>query len=273
MNYIDPHVHMSVRTTTDYEAMAQTGCVAVTEPSFWPGYDRGSAEAFSDYFKQLTETEPARANKFGIDHFCWICINPKEAEDPVLAREVVSMMPDFLAHPKALGIGEIGLNKNTRNEMEAMEAQIKLALDHDTLILVHTPHLEDKLKGARLTIDALKNQRFPSERVIIDHCEEHTIELALDAGMWAGITLYPNTKCSVSRAVDIWEMYGDTNRIWMNSAADWGVSDPLAVPKTLCEMKRRGHSDEEVHDYGFESPIRFLAQSAEFQHQRYLCKR
>ena len=40
MEYVDLHAHMVSRTTDDYRAMAMSGCVAVTEPAFWAGYDR-----------------------------------------------------------------------------------------------------------------------------------------------------------------------------------------------------------------------------------------
>ena len=66
------------------------------------------------------------------------------------------------------------------------------------------------------------------------------MRLVLDAGFWAGMTLYPETKCTAARAVDILELYG-TERLWMNSACDWGVSVPLAVPYAALEMRRRGH--------------------------------
>ena len=172
--------------------------------------------------------------------------------------------PEFLAKPTVLGIGEIGLNKNSRNELEILERHIQLAADHDQLILVHTPHLEDKLKGTLLIIDALKNHgAINPERVIIDHVEEHTVAPVLDAGFWAGMTLYPESKLTAHRAIDIIECYGKEN-IWMNCACDWGISDPLAVPKAALEMKRRGHSEERVHQIVFENPKRFMSQSPKF---------
>ena len=79
MNYIDPHIHMISRVTDDYHRMAQCGCVAISEPAFWAGFDRGSAAGFRDYFHHLTEIEPKRAAQFGIRHFSWLCINAKEA--------------------------------------------------------------------------------------------------------------------------------------------------------------------------------------------------
>jgi len=265
MRYIDPHIHMVSRTVDDYQRMAQAGCVALTEPAFWAGFDRKSAEGFYDYFRQLTVVEPARAANYGIRHYSWLCINPKEAEDMGLAREVIALIPEFLDKPNVLGIGEIGLNKNSRNELAILEEQIALASEHNELILVHTPHLEDKLKGTKLIMDAIKrNGNIDPGRVLIDHVEEHTVEIVLDEGFWAGMTLYPDTKCTPQRAVDILEMYGN-ERLWMNSAGDWGPSDPLSVPKACLEMSRRGHSPEEIEKVSFTNPQTFLSQCSKFR--------
>jgi len=263
--YIDPHIHMVSRTTDDYDRMAVAGCVAVTEPAFWAGYDRSSPQGFFDYFRQLTEHEPKRAADYGIKHFSWICINPKEAEDPSFAREVMALIPEFLAKPNVLGIGEIGLNKNSRNELRIFEEHLQLAAEHDELVLVHTPHLEDKLKGTKLIIDAVKNNsKIDPERVLIDHVEEHTVGLVLREGMWAGMTLYPETKCTAQRAVDIIETYS-SERICINSAGDWGHSDPLAVPKAQREMARRGHAPDTIARISFDNPRRFLSQCPKFK--------
>jgi predicted metal-dependent TIM-barrel fold hydrolase len=265
MRYIEPHAHMVSRTTDDYRAMAASGCVAICEPAFWAGFDRSSVQGFFDYFRQLTDYEPKRAAKFGIPHFCWLCINPKEAEDDIFAMEVLELIPQFLDCSNVLGIGEIGLNKNSRNEMKVLEAHVDLAARRDQLILVHTPHLEDKLKGTSLILDVLKNhRRIRPERVIIDHVEEHTVELVLDAGFWAGMTLYPDSKCSPARAVDIIEMYGQ-ERLWMNSACDWGHSIPLNVPYAALEMRRRGHPQALVDEIIFENPMKFLSQCGKFK--------
>jgi predicted metal-dependent TIM-barrel fold hydrolase len=265
MRYIEPHAHMVSRTTDDYERMALAGCEAVCEPAFWAGFDRSSPASFFDYFGQLTEHEPKRAAKFGLKHFCWLCINSKEAEDVKLAEEVIALIPQFINRPNVLGIGEIGLNKNSRNELRVLELQVELAAKFNQLILVHTPHLEDKLKGTRLILDVLKNDpRIRPERVIIDHVEEHTVEMVLDGGMWAGMTLYPETKCTPARAIDILETYG-SERLWMNSACDWGVSDPLAVPKTALEMRKRGHVVSAIEKVIFQNPQKFLRQSPNFK--------
>ncbi len=209
MRYVDPHIHMVSRTTDDYKRMALAGCVLASEPAFWAGFDRSGPEGFRDYFRQLTEFEGRRAAAFGIEHRTWLCINAKEAEDVGLAREVIRLIPEFLDRPSVLGIGEIGLNKNTPNEARIFREHLDLAALSNELVLVHTPHLSDKYKGTRMILDMLRDDpRIAPERVCIDHVEEHTIRPALEAGHWVGMTLYPVTKCTPARAADLVEQYG-----------------------------------------------------------------
>ncbi len=263
MYYIDPHLHMVSRTTDDYETLAKMGCVAISEPAFWAGFDRGSAESFRDYFRQLTEVEPRRAAQYGIQHFTWLCINAKEAENVELSREVLKLIPEFLDCENVLGIGEIGLNKNTKNEAIIFQEHVELALEHEQQILIHTPHLEDKYQGTRMILDILAGFSLDRGRVLVDHVEEHTVGPVLEAGYWAGMTLYPVTKCTPARAVDIIERHG-AERLCVNSAGDWGPSKPTAVPDLILEMRRRGHDEHLIRKVVYDNPRTFFSQSKNF---------
>ena len=265
MYYIDPHIHMVSRTTDDYETLAKMGCVGLSEPAFWAGFDRGSVDSFRDYFRQLTEFERTRAAQYGIQHFTWLCINAKEAENVELSREVIAMIPEFLDSPNVLGIGEIGLNKNTKNEATIFVEHLELAIQYNQQILIHTPHLADKYQGTRMILDMLcDDSRIDRTRVLVDHVEEHTVRHVLDEGFWAGMTLYPVSKCTPQRACDIVEMYGP-ERLLVNSAGDWGPSKPTAVPDFIFEMRRRGHSESLIRKVVYENPVQFFSQSHGFQ--------
>jgi uncharacterized protein len=239
---------MISRVTDDYERMARGGCVAVSEPAFWAGFDRGSAEGFRDYFRHLTDVEPKRAANYGIQHYSWMCINAKEAENIPLGREVIAILPEFLDRPTVLGVGEIGLNKNTRNESVIFREQVELAVKRDELILIHTPHLEDKYMGTMMILDMLAEHGCDPSRVLVDHVEEHTIRPVLDAGYWCGMTLYPISKC-----------------ITVNSAGDWGPSNPLAVQDFIFEMRARGHAESKIRKVVYDNPLSFFAQCRRFQ--------
>ena len=263
MYYIDPHIHMVSRTTDDYETLAKMGCVAMSEPAFWAGFDRGSVDGFRDYFRQLTEVEPKRAADYGIQHFTWLCINAKEAENVELSREVMAMIPEFLDKPNVLGIGEIGLNKNTKNEATVFHEHVELALKYNQQILIHTPHLVDKFQGTKMILDMLEDQKVDPSRTLVDHVEEHTIREVLERGYWAGMTLYPVTKCTPARAVDMIEMYGP-ERLCANSAGDWGPSKPTAIPDLILEMRRRGHPESLIRQVVYDNPRTFFGQSKNF---------
>jgi uncharacterized protein len=265
MYYFDPHIHMVSRTTDDYEMLAKMGCVGMSEPAFWAGFDRGSVDSFRDYFRQLTDFEKRRAATYGLKHYTWLCINAKEAENVKLSREVIAMIPEFLDQPTVLGIGEIGLNKNTRNEATIFLEHVDLAVRHEQSILIHTPHLEDKFQGTMMILDMLcDDSRLDRNRVLVDHVEEHTVRHVLDEGFWAGMTLYPVSKCTPQRAADMVEMYGP-ERLLVNSAGDWGPSKPTAVPDFILEMRRRGHPESLIRRMVYDNPIEFFSQSRNFQ--------
>ncbi len=265
MKVIEPHIHMIARTTQDYERMALMQCVACCEPAFWAGYDRTSPQAFHDYFTHISTFEPTRAAQYGIQHYCWVCINPKEAEDVEFSKEVISFIPEFLEKPTCLGIGEIGLNKNTKNEMTTFQLQVDLAVKTNQLIWIHTPHLNDKKKGVGMLLDALKERDdIDRGRILFDHMEEHTIGPVLDAGFWASMTIYPQTKNSPARVVDTIEKFGKS-RILVDASGDWGPSDPATLHWAIFEMRKRGHQEDDVEDIFYNNPCTFLGQNKRFK--------
>jgi predicted metal-dependent TIM-barrel fold hydrolase len=140
-------------------------------------------------------------------------------------------------------------------------------MQHEQSILIHTPHLEDKFQGTMMILDMLcDDSRLDRNRVLVDHVEEHTVRHVLEEGFWAGMTLYPVSKCTPQRAVDIIEMYGP-ERLLVNSAGDWGPSKPTAVPDFIIEMRRRGYAESLIRRIVYDNPIEFFSQSRNFQFQ------
>ena len=238
LQFIDPHIHMFSRTTDDYQQMAAAGVVAIIEPAFWLGQPRTQVGSFIDYLSTIVGWERFRASQFGIRHYCTIGLNSKEANNEELAEGVLDILPRYLTKEGVVAIGEIGYDDQTALEDKYYRAQLELAKEFDMLVLVHTPH-RDKKKGTTLSMDVALEHGLDPAKVIIDHNNEETIEEVLDRGFWAAFTLYPQTKMGNERFVDIVRQYG-SERIFADSSADWGVSDPLAVPKTYHLMVERG---------------------------------
>lgn len=259
MKLVDPHVHMTSRTTDDYAAMAAAGIAVVVEPAFWLGQPRTHVGTFEDYFASLLGWERFRASQFGIHHFCTLALNPKEANDPRVAPGVLAILPRYLEKSTVVAVGEIGFDDQTPEEERCFHAQLDLAAAHDLPALVHTPH-RDKKRGTERSLAIVREHGFPEERVLIDHNTEETLPLVRATGCWAGHSVYPDTKMDEDRMVALVRRYG-AERIIVNSAADWGVSDPLKVPKTAARMEAAGIPSATIETIVWRNPLAFFAQS------------
>ncbi len=255
MRYLDPHIHCISRTTDDYENMFQAGVRAVVEPSFWLGQPRTSAGTFRDYFLTILEWERERASNFGIEHRCTIGLNPKEANDEPMAAEVLEMLPEFLQHPGCVAVGELGYDSSTDAEEKAFIAQVKMAMDFDLPIMVHTPH-RDKARGTERTIAVLDDMGVDKSKTVVDHSTEETTKMILDAGYWAGHTVYPETKLTKERFANIFFEFG-VERMTVNSSGDWGKSDPMAVVKTAAHIERLGGDPAQIQKLVWDNPVAF----------------
>jgi hypothetical protein len=258
MRIFDPHIHMSSRTTDDYERMYAVGVRALVEPSFWVGQPRTGVETFTDYFDSLVGWEPFRASQFGIAHHCAIALNPKEANDP-RCHGVLDLLGRYLAKDNVVAVGEIGYDSMTAEEDGAFAAQLALAVAAGLPALVHTPH-RDKVRGTERSLKVVADSGIDPGRVVIDHLNEVTVELVVDTGCWMGFSIYPDTKMSPSRMVAIIDKYGP-DRVLVNSAADWGRSDPLLTHRTGEAMLEAGFHTDDVDRVLWRNPVEFYAQS------------
>ncbi len=263
MKLFDPHIHMTSRTTDDYEAMARAGIVAIIEPAFWQGQPRTHVGTFEDYFLSLLGWERFRASQFGIRHFCTLALNPKEANNADVAPGVMELLPRYLEKDGVVAVGEIGFDDMTAAEERYFAEQLELARSYELPALVHTPH-RDKKKGTERSLALVKDVGIPESQVLIDHNNEETLPLVLDTGCWAGHSIYPKTKMDEDRMAKLVKRYGP-ERIVVNSAADWGVSDPLKVPKTVEAMRAAGISESDIERIVWWNPVTFFGQSGRLE--------
>jgi uncharacterized protein len=142
-----------------------------------------------------------------------------------------------------LGIGEIGLNKNTKNEATIFLEHVELAVKHDQQILIHTPHLEDKYQGTRMILDMLCGDSRPDRSTACSSTTSRSTRCGrARRRILGGDDALPDDEVHAAAGGDIVEMYGP-ERLMVNSAGDWGPSKPTAVPDFILEMRRRGHPE------------------------------
>jgi uncharacterized protein len=261
MRFFDPHIHVTSRTTDDLERMAAAGVRAVIEPAFWVGQPRTTVGSFVDYFSSLIGWERFRAGQFGVRHYCAIGLNSKEANDEGLAREVIELLPRFALKEGVVAVGEIGFDEITAAEERAYVAQLEFARDHDMVVMVHSPH-RDKKRGIQRSIALAAEVGLPMEKLVIDHNNEETVEDTLGSGAWAAFTIYPHTKMGSERMVTLVQRYGP-ERILVDSSADWGVSDPLSVPRTAKLMLERGIEPATVERVTWSNAVEAYGQSGQ----------
>lgn len=268
MMFIDPHIHMSSRTTDDYTAMQNAGIVAVIEPAFWLGQPRTNVGSFQDYFSSLIGWERFRAQQFGIRHYCTIGLNSKEANNPALAEQVMELLPLYACKEGVVAIGEIGYDDMTEAEDKYFRLQLDLAKEINLPVMIHTPH-RDKKSGTSRSMDVCLEHGLAPHQVVVDHCNEETVKEVLDRGFWAAFTIYPKTKMGNARMVEVVRHYG-CERIIVDSSADWGVSDPLAVPKTAQLMLEQGIPEEHVRATCYENALAVYSQSGQIDAKDWL---
>ena len=265
MQFIDPHIHVISRTTDDYEAMQAAGVVAVIEPAFWLGQPRTRVGSFQDYFNSLVGFERFRASQFGIRHYCTIGLNSREANNEPLAEQVMELLPLYVGKEGVVAVGEIGYDDQTPAEDKYFRQQLDLAKEVNMPVMIHTPH-RDKKRGTSRSMDVCLEHGLDPGMVVVDHNNEETVKETLDRGFWAAFSIYPHTKMGSERMVEIVKQYGP-DRLIVNSAADWGVSDPLAVPKTAKLMLERGVPEEHVKQVCYHNALAAYGQSGQMKEE------
>ncbi len=266
--YLDPHTHMISRTTDDYERMAKAGVVAVIEPAFWVGQPRTHVGTYIDYLAWICGFERFRAGQFGIRHYCAVGLNSKEANHEELAEGVMEILPRFALKEGVVAIGEIGYDEQTALEEKYFRLQIELAKELHLPIMIHTPH-RDKKKGTRRTMDVLEEHGFDPSWVVIDHNNEETVAEVLERGYFAAFSIYPHTKMGSRRMAEIVKRYGP-ERIIVDSACDWGISDPLAVPKTAELMRRMGIPEDHIRKVTYANALEVYGKSGQIREEDWL---
>ena len=229
--------------------------------SFWLGQPRTGLDTFRDYYNSLIGWERFRASQFGIKHYCTIGLNSREANNEKLAEQVMELLPSFIYKEGVVGIGEIGFDDQTAAEEKYYRLQLELAKESKLPVQIHTPH-RDKKKGTQRSMNIAIQHGLDPITVIVDHNNEETVKEVLDRGFWAAFTIYPFTKMGNERMVEIVKQYG-SERIMINSAADWGISDPLAVPKTAALMVAKGISQQDLEMVTYRNAITAFAQSGQ----------
>lgn len=257
MSLIDPTCYASRRSLAELEQMAVAGVQSVVEPCTWNGASRRFAESFLDHLEQLLTAEARRMESLGLGYGVCIGVPPQETAQAAIAQRLVDALPRFLAHPRVVAIGEIGLQRGTRPEEHVFRQQLRLAQEHGLPVVIRMPR-DDRWEGTRRVIAILQEERMPPSQVLLNGVTEETYGIVKTYGAWFGLTL-DGTALNPERAAHLLRLGLDG--AMLHSAAGHRGGDPLAVPRAARRMREIGFSPEEVARVTFHHPREFFSQA------------
>ncbi|AEH06013.1 TatD family hydrolase [Methanothermococcus okinawensis] len=244
---IDSHIHSDTRPYEDFENMAMyLDCAITLAHDPLKPY---SMDVIRAHFDRIIYNEIERANKNGLKLFVCLGIHPRMIPPDVnynmlreyLKRGIKYNKKNINKNEKYIvGVGEIGLEKCTREEIEVFEEQLIIAQELNLPAVVHTPRRNKKetTKTILEVINSLGLHKDTEKHMIIEHCTKETVPMIYDTNMNMGLTVQPS-KLTPMDAVKIVKEYGG-ERFLLNSDSSSAPSNILGVPKTVLKMKING---------------------------------
>ncbi len=227
MRCFDAHIHAEGRSIEDLEKMSEAGVKYAVNCAFYPIIPK-YPETFLDLFRKMTSFEIEKGREAGIELYPALGIHPRCI--PPRYEIVLSEIPEGSA------IGEIGMERGEKLEIEVFEAQLKIAMENDLPCIIHTPG-KMKEEITKKTLEILEKLSFPESLGIIDHVTATTIEDIMERGYHCGLSVQKG-KLSAEDALKLVEKYGP-ERIILNSDTGFGKAQIDAVPKTYKLISER----------------------------------
>jgi len=249
--FLDAHLHSFNVGHADFEAMYLAGVRKFVSAVVFPRMTPVTSEVYKNLWDFQVEDEAARAADYLLDAYAMIGI--AMVSMPTDPERLLELLPDYLAKDKVVAIGEIGIDpasptcRDLDRQRDIYAAQVEIALKHGAAVVLHTPNKPDhKTKFTQQALEVARDRGLNFSRLVVDHCSEANIGLALEAGAFAAITIQPWRGLDPAKAADLVEKFGP-ERIWVNSDASDLPSDPLAVAKVAYELRKRGVSEDTVN--------------------------
>ncbi|WP_459201982.1 TatD family hydrolase [Methanococcus sp. CF] len=236
---IDSHVHIDTRPYEDFELMAAVFDCVITH-----AHDPLKMRSFDvvlDHFDRILENEMAKAQKNGLKMKACIGIHPRA----IPLKIDYEILKEYLKKENVVGVGEIGLEKCSKEEIEVFENQVNIAKEMNLPAVIHTPRT-NKTAVTKNIIEVLDTMDLPIEfkkKIVIEHVTKETVPIVWETDYKLGITVQPQ-KLTPNDAVEILGEYCE-RRFLLNSDSSSAPSDIMGVPKTVLKLKMAGF-DEKV---------------------------
>ncbi len=255
MHIFDAHLHVDVRSYNDLETMVLAGvrwAVGLSHNVF----KMSSKEVYLDHYDRLLRLERERAAKAGINLFVGFGVHPAAIPHDVF--DLLDYIPELLRQDGVVAIGETGLiEPNDKLQKEVLRAQVEMARDHKKPILISTPY-DHKKRVFNRVMKILDETDIPPELVVIDHLDPNLSKEAVEKGYWTGVSLWPPYPFvqpeNLTQAL-LYDEY-DPDHLVVSSDLSTFSNDPLALPKVVFQMERKGVKPELLKKIFQDNPAR-----------------
>jgi uncharacterized protein len=228
----DTHTHMDTRPYEDFELMGVAGVTDVLTLAHDP-MRMSTADVLVDHFHKLVHDEVRRGAENGVSVHVGLGVHPRSINDQV--DTTLASLPEYLEHPAVVAIGEIGLERCTDVEEQVFRAQLEI--DYYPKV-IHTPRREKREALERIIAIV---EEVGAKDVVIDHIDPSTVDIALEAGTYLGLTVQPG-KASVRDAVELIIEYAEAKFV-VNSDLSAQRSDCLSVARVMHALTVEGYAD------------------------------
>ncbi|WP_457613336.1 TatD family hydrolase [Methanocaldococcus sp.] len=247
---IDTHIHSDTRGLEDLELMAM--CLDGVITLAHDPYEMKSLEVWESHVEKLLKSEVDRANKVGLNLFICVGVHPRAI--PPDLDEAILKIKEYITHNKVVGIGEIGLEKATKEEKNAFIKQLTLAEELNLPVVIHTPR-RNKEEITKEILEEILTLNLKNKDIVIEHCNKQTTKMVIDEELYVGLTVQPG-KLTPQEAVEIIKEYKDfSNKILLNSDSSSNASDVLAVPRTVLKMKLSNIDREVIYKVSHKNAV------------------
>lgn len=246
--YIDAHIHADTRSYEDFEKMAISGIVKAITCAH-DVYRMSSADVYLDHYDRLLRIETKRARDNDLELYVALGIHPSGI--PKGWNELLEKLSKLLNERYVVAIGEVGLENASDVEEKILEKQVDLAVEKDMPVIAHTPK-KNKTEIAERILKIVEVKGIEPTKIMIDHATKDLVERLMDTDVYIGLTIQPPSKLTHKQAAEIIKEYGSSKFI-LNSDISSIPSDPLAIPRSVIEMRKMGIPKKDIQRACYEN--------------------
>ena len=258
MRYIDPHLHTFLLDDGQLMKIALTGMEACVAPMLHAMNGISEADVVLRIWDRFLGFEVKRGAAIGYETFIALSV-PFYGLSEKGAEECLKRLPDYLQNERVVAMGEIGLDVGTDFEKRLFRTQLQIAKSRDLPVICHTP-IRLAPQGPEIireVVNILKEEKFPLEKVILDHAGESTFDFRLASGAKVGLSICFDKMPPESAADIILHHRDHLDKFIINSEVASG-DGYFTIPMVALALRRARVPYSEIYRLTYENPRDFF---------------